>query len=360
MAKDKDTNQDPEEEKDDQFDDDEDFGLPDLSYDELEDDDDDEPLPEEVAPPLEEISEEFETEEKEEEAPVADTPPAEETPIPAPAEASSGEEPGGDDFDISEEDLDEQLKKELEDADMNESDFYEEESFDDFEDDNASSSIFGVDEKTEESSYEQVAEPTATTSSAPQYTSAHQTNTYSGQNEQKKGTFGTIVVVGALAFGIIATALWWFFVKDNESSTKKPVATKTITKKKAPVKVKKKAKPAATTPKPAATKPKPAPKKAAPAQPQRTPPSGQGTVTKLETATGKSYVVVASFFDEDLAMDHAKELAGKGENPKVIPPFKDHRYYRVTIAEYDTYSLAEGSLAQYKGNFGEQIWALRY
>jgi len=42
MAEDKNKNEDPEEDKKDIFDDEEDFGLPDLEYDELDDDEDEE------------------------------------------------------------------------------------------------------------------------------------------------------------------------------------------------------------------------------------------------------------------------------------------------------------------------------
>jgi len=71
MAEDKNNEEDPNERKNEYFDDDEDFGLPDLEYDELDDfaddDDLDEPLEEEIAGPEEEVVSESESiEEKEE------------------------------------------------------------------------------------------------------------------------------------------------------------------------------------------------------------------------------------------------------------------------------------------------------
>ncbi|MEO9475640.1 MAG: hypothetical protein ABJG41_08895 [Cyclobacteriaceae bacterium] len=44
----------------------------------------------------------------------------------------------------------------------------------------------------------------------------------------------------------------------------------------------------------------------------------------------------------------------------MIPPFKDYRYYRVAIAEYDIFSDAAASVESFKMEYGEEVWPLRY
>jgi cell division protein FtsN len=123
-------------------------------------------------------------------------------------------------------------------------------------------------------------------------------------------------------------------------------------------------------PKPAVEQPKPAepePKKEEPKkqEPKPTPKpvatqTTPGEVNALDQRTGKAYIIVASFVDGDLAADHASNLAGKGKSPYIIPPFNNGLYYRVAIAEFNTFDDATRNLENYKGEFGNDIWTLRY
>ena len=71
-------------------------------------------------------------------------------------------------------------------------------------------------------------------------------------------------------------------------------------------------------------------------------------------------LIISSFFDEDLAMDHANKLAANGNSPMVIPPFASHRFWRVAIAEYNSIADAQNQIGQYKADYGDDIWPLKY
>jgi len=83
-------------------------------------------------------------------------------------------------------------------------------------------------------------------------------------------------------------------------------------------------------------------------------------VTNLDDRNGKAYVIVASFIDSDLAIDHANKLAAEGKSPYVIPPFGSSRYSRVGIAEFGSFEAAAATLDNYKSEYGDDVWALRY
>ncbi|MEO1054919.1 MAG: SPOR domain-containing protein [Bacteroidota bacterium] len=85
-----------------------------------------------------------------------------------------------------------------------------------------------------------------------------------------------------------------------------------------------------------------------------------GTVETISSSTGRYYVIVASNIDGDLATDYAKELSLGGVSSKVIPPFGGKRFYRVAVADYDTFADAEGGAADLRGTYGEGVWVLKY
>lgn len=84
-----------------------------------------------------------------------------------------------------------------------------------------------------------------------------------------------------------------------------------------------------------------------------------GQVNILTERTQRSYVVVASFFDEDMAKDYADELAAEGMNPTIIPPFGKSKFNRVAIESFDTFAEATQRAMQVSG-FKEEPWPLKY
>lgn len=85
-----------------------------------------------------------------------------------------------------------------------------------------------------------------------------------------------------------------------------------------------------------------------------------GTIETLEDRTGAYRVVIASAIDDDLLMDYAKKLSRKGISSKIVPPFGDTKFFRLTIAEGDTWSAAQSLADGLKGEYGDEVWVLRY
>ncbi|MDA0193991.1 MAG: hypothetical protein O2887_12980 [Bacteroidetes bacterium] len=121
--------------------------------------------------------------------------------------------------------------------------------------------------------------------------------------------------------------------------------------------------PDATTPSesPASTETK---QQAAPTpRPTRTQPaatSTPGQVTTITSATGRYYIIVASFIDDDMANDHGKKLAGQGASVKIINPFGDRKFWRVSVADYGILREAVNGTNQLKPQYGDDIWAVKY
>ncbi|MBL7857627.1 MAG: SPOR domain-containing protein [Cyclobacteriaceae bacterium] len=86
-----------------------------------------------------------------------------------------------------------------------------------------------------------------------------------------------------------------------------------------------------------------------------------GAIEVLSERTGRYYVVVASAVDDDLIMDYAEKLKGKGVSSKIIPPFGKHKFYRISVAEGDTYSDAQATADGLKGGeYGDALWVIKY
>jgi hypothetical protein len=85
-----------------------------------------------------------------------------------------------------------------------------------------------------------------------------------------------------------------------------------------------------------------------------------GAFETLSEPTGRYYVVITSAVDGDLIMDHAKKLAKSGVSTKIIPPFGNFKFYRLTVAEGDTYAAAQDIANSKKAEFGDALWVLKY
>ncbi len=85
-----------------------------------------------------------------------------------------------------------------------------------------------------------------------------------------------------------------------------------------------------------------------------------GTYENISQRTGRSYIVIGSFIDEDLALDEAKALANKGISSKLIRPYNKVRYYRLAVEDHGSFSEAANNLENLKSTYGENIWVLKY
>ncbi|HEY0653713.1 MAG TPA: SPOR domain-containing protein [Chryseosolibacter sp.] len=89
-----------------------------------------------------------------------------------------------------------------------------------------------------------------------------------------------------------------------------------------------------------------------------TPPAG--TIDTLTERTGRYYVIIASGIDGDLILDYAKKLAPKGVSPKIIPPYGKVKFYRLAIAEGDTYAATQATADQLKSEYTDGAWVVKY
>jgi len=85
-----------------------------------------------------------------------------------------------------------------------------------------------------------------------------------------------------------------------------------------------------------------------------------GTIEILTERTGRYYVVIASAIDNDLLMDYAKKLGAQGISSKIIPPFGKHKVSRITIAEGDTFNVAQAKADELKAEYGDALWVVKY
>lgn len=85
-----------------------------------------------------------------------------------------------------------------------------------------------------------------------------------------------------------------------------------------------------------------------------------GTVETLNERTGRYYVVVASAIDGDLIMDYAKKLSEKGVSPKIIAPYGNVKFHRLTVAEGETFAAAAQTAEGLKSEYTESAWVIKY
>ncbi len=368
-----DTNKDKED-QDDFFGDDDDFGLPDLEYEALGDDDDkaDDPVEEEVAAEAEPPAPEPEPTPEPEPEPEA-------TPDPEPAAESEMAEDsifGDESFDDTSDDTSSDMLGGSESTETSGDDLggdlgddvYSEEDFGDFDasdidlDAELSDSVFDDDEFAGDDfkDFETESEPEAAQSdfnTAPTFSN--------DEAKASKGKFTRIVIFGTILFVGLGLIFWFVYKPGGEE---KPVARKEVPKK-APAKkpaqqpaasaenTSSQQQPASTSAntqsqqRPAATNTRPAATQVA---------TTPGEITRLEERTGNAYIIIASFVDEDIAMDYANKLAGEGKSPSIIPPFGNGLFNRVAIAGFPTVAAATQGVDGFKGEYGDDIWVLKY
>ena len=86
-----------------------------------------------------------------------------------------------------------------------------------------------------------------------------------------------------------------------------------------------------------------------------------GTVTTISERTGRSFVVVGSFFDADFAQDFGNQLAQNGVSSSVLAPADGRGFHRVAIEGFDTFDEAMSRADELRGgDYGEDVWALKF
>ena len=353
MAKDDNTN---DKEQDDFFGDDEDFGLPELTYEALDDDDSEETLAEEPAVDDDSL---FESESIEEDD--------------IPDQISDEELKASFAEDDSMEDANNE--DDIADGAMGE-DFYEEESFDDFgvEEDGIEGdgkkipdTMFDSDglDEDEFGQFEKELMDTEEEDVADRQTFDPYKAPARGKNK-----FARVVIIGIVMFAALGGIFWFMFLMDGSGEERESVAEKTTPK---PVVETTKEEPEAkpeveeevantennsntTSNQPELTSPAKTPASTKPKTVTATP----STVNALNERTGNSYIIIGSFLDADKAMRYATKFSNAGKSPSVISPFGKAVTHRVAIASYSTFAKAQKAIDGFKAEYGQDIWILRY
>lgn len=85
------------------------------------------------------------------------------------------------------------------------------------------------------------------------------------------------------------------------------------------------------------------------------------TIETIAAPTGRSYIVIGSFVDEDLARDLGEKLIQRGVGIRVlVPTSRAPLLHRVAVADYDTFNDALAEVEAYKLEYGESAWVLKY
>lgn len=183
---------------------------------------------------------------------------------------------------------------------------------------------------------------------------------YSYDDEEDGGTsssFTRIIIFGLV--GAVIAAFAFLYFSDGEETTTAAVETPAAVEE--PVEEEPVAEEPVTEETPATTQEE-APVQEAPVQTAATPQSTgtPGEITTISSSAGRYYIVVASFIDDDMAKDHANDLASQGASVKIVEPFNNRKFYRVSIADYGSRGEAISATEQLKSQYGNDIWALKY
>lgn len=93
-------------------------------------------------------------------------------------------------------------------------------------------------------------------------------------------------------------------------------------------------------------------------------PTTMGAYTNIEAITaptGRSYIIIGSFVDADLAQDFGERLMKDGTGIRILSPTqRAPLLHRVAVADFDSFNEALAQVGDYKLNFGESAWVLKY
>ncbi|MGK7393658.1 MAG: SPOR domain-containing protein [Candidatus Cyclobacteriaceae bacterium M3_2C_046] len=167
-------------------------------------------------------------------------------------------------------------------------------------------------------------------------------------NENKGGSKAGAIIAFLLVFLGVLFAVYWFLFRD----TTEPVESTTTEVVQEPVE-----QPVIQEPEPQVQNTEPVEEpveETTPATPET------GEMTTISSPTGRYYIVVGSFIDDDLAMDLGNQLAAKGMNSYLIEPSGDNKFYRLGLGNFDSWNQALNRLEDLKTTFDNEIWVLKF
>lgn len=90
-------------------------------------------------------------------------------------------------------------------------------------------------------------------------------------------------------------------------------------------------------------------------------PDSYAGIERIAAPTGRTYVIVGSFVDYDLAMDYARQLETQGIGSKILDPTqRAPLVHRVAVADFETFREGMNNVDTYRTNYGENAWILKY
>lgn len=84
-------------------------------------------------------------------------------------------------------------------------------------------------------------------------------------------------------------------------------------------------------------------------------------IERVSSPVGRTFVIVASFVDYDLAMDYARQLEAQGTGAKILDPTqRAPLIHRVAIADFGSFTEGMQNIESYRAEYGENVWILKY
>jgi hypothetical protein len=85
-----------------------------------------------------------------------------------------------------------------------------------------------------------------------------------------------------------------------------------------------------------------------------------GEITLINEITGKYYIVIGSFIDEDLAMDYAKKLVKDDIGVYLINSIKKKRYTYLAVDSSDKFEEAKQIAKDLSSKYPKGAWVISY
>jgi len=85
-----------------------------------------------------------------------------------------------------------------------------------------------------------------------------------------------------------------------------------------------------------------------------------GEINILTEPTGRYYVVIGSFIDDDLAMDYGHVLAEEGTGSMILSPTGKTKFYRLALSDHGSWNEAQQEANSLKSDYSDALWVLKY
>ncbi len=84
-----------------------------------------------------------------------------------------------------------------------------------------------------------------------------------------------------------------------------------------------------------------------------------GEINIITEPTGRYYVVISSFVDEDLAMDYGKDLSELGIGSMILRPGQG-KFNRLALSDFGSWNEAQLEADNLKSEYSDALWVLKY